>query len=85
MLNVLQQVHNYKKKCANHVCNSLPAKLMMLADAGMVGDVNLFLNDADDPNTGEIEVTTRLAMASCLAICHANTELWYIILVISYS
>ena len=27
-----------------------------LADAGMVGDVNLYLNDADDLQTGEIEV-----------------------------
>lgn len=28
----------------------------MLGDAGMVGDVNLYLNDADDLKTGEIEV-----------------------------
>lgn len=28
----------------------------MLAYSGMVGDVNLYLNDADEPTTGEIEV-----------------------------
>lgn len=27
--------------------------------AGMVGDVNLYLNDADDPKSGEIEVVSR--------------------------
>ncbi|KAL3145230.1 hypothetical protein ABBQ32_000977 [Trebouxia sp. C0010 RCD-2024] len=28
----------------------------MLAYSGMVGDVNLYLNDADEPTTGEIEI-----------------------------
>lgn len=33
-----------------------------LAYAGMVGDVNLYLNDADEPNTGEIEVILSICV-----------------------
>lgn len=52
--------------CNFHCCQALPvyrlapaslvATSRMLAYAGMVGDVNLYLNNADEPNTGEIEV-----------------------------
>lgn len=41
-----------------------------LTDAGMVGDVNLYLNDADDPTTGEIEVISWQNAYQQLVLSH---------------
>ena len=40
---------------------------MLSCFAGMVGDVNLFLNNADEPTTAEIEVQSNMVCFTLLS------------------